>query len=580
MGQVFSSGGSRPVTAEELQSIQSMQHELARLPVPTLQHRGNPHEYLYFAFFDGSGQDLNNPKLGPPTNVGRLYEQAFELAENPNSRIGTSYAKGIGSQHFAPSRWVDGALALTWADGIEEVYKDFANKVSAWKDADPEAQIRIAGMGYSRGAVQEAGFHRLVEQYGIANPKDLKFGRDQYGNITVESPRPPLVPPGQVVQVAMLLDPVATRFPKNYDARLPPSVISAVSIMAANEQRELFPHETINAPGLSPDGRAINVKAPGGHSNIGGGNTEPGLEIMVGNAATDYLNLLRDEPLFEKRSLPADLSAVTVYQARGATAVWDLAMDHDGQRDLREELANCKIVDPCRDSEPVNLALARSFDYRHIQPDTREQAQLHALIEQMVPAQVASVDLATTQQSPTARSYADGLIDQYFAALAAGDHESMRAASIAFTDSEIGQGVIAESKRRVAQQQQHLPGRDNPLFMQATHHLQRLGPEVAKYSDQADMERIAGAIAYAAKRQHMPGIDAVVPALNGELMASWTNPRNDMWQHFATVDPFMASAQPLERNFRQLEIETQRQAQEQLQREQQRQIGMQHGVSR
>lgn len=580
MGQVFSSGGSRPVTAEELQSVESMQRELTRLPVPMLQHRGNPHEYLYFAFFDGSGQDLNNPKLGPPTNVGRLYEQAFELARAPGSRIGTYYAKGIGSQHFAPARWVDGALALTWADGIEKAYKDLTQQVDKWTRADPDAQIRIAGMGYSRGAVQEAGFHRLVEQYGIANPKDLKFGRDQHGNITVKSPHPPLVPPGQVVQVAMLLDPVATRFPKNYDARLPPSVISAVSIMAANEQREFFPHQTINDPGLSPDGHAINVKAPGGHSNIGGGNAEPGLEILIGNAATDYLNLLRDEPLFEKRPLPADLSTVTVYQARGATAAWGLTMDRDGERDLREELANCKIVDPCRDSEPVNFALARSFDYRHVQPDPREQAQLHALVEQAAPAQAATADLATVQQAPATRGYADGLIEQYFAALAAGDREGMRAASIAFSDSEVGQGVIAESRRRVAQQQQQLPERDHPLFMQATRHLQRLGPEVAKYSDQADMERIAGAIAYAAKRQHMPGIDDIVPTRNGELMASWTNPHNDMWQHFATVDPFTASAQPLEQNFQQLQIETQRQAQELSQREQQRQMGMQHSMSR
>jgi hypothetical protein len=94
------------------------------------------------------------------------------------------------------------------------------------------------------------------------------------------------------------------------------------------------------------------------------------------------------------------------------------------------------------------------------------------------------------------------------------------------------------------------------------------------------MERIAGAIAYEAKRQHMPGIDDLVPTRNGELMASWINPRNDMFSHYATVDPFMASAQPLERNFQQLEIETQRQAQEQLQREQQRQMSMQHGMSR
>ena len=79
MGQVLSSGNSRPVTAEELQAIATMREALSQLPVPTLQHRDNPHEYLFFAFSDGSGQDVNNPKLGPPTNVGVLHKQAQAL---------------------------------------------------------------------------------------------------------------------------------------------------------------------------------------------------------------------------------------------------------------------------------------------------------------------------------------------------------------------------------------------------------------------------------------------------------------------------------------------------------------------
>lgn len=62
---------------------------------------------------------------------------------------------------------------------------------------------------------------------------------------------------------------MATHFPRHYDARLPPGVISAMSITAANEQRTLFPHQTITTPGLAPDGRAINVTVPGGHCRHG-----------------------------------------------------------------------------------------------------------------------------------------------------------------------------------------------------------------------------------------------------------------------------------------------------------------------
>ncbi|RMH93195.1 hypothetical protein EBB59_06585 [Lysobacter pythonis] len=182
---------------------------------------------------------------------------------------------------------------------------------------------------------------------------------------------------------------------------------------------------------------------------------------------------------------------------------------------------------------------------------------------------------AKTPQDPS-----DALIERYFAAMQAGDREGMRAASIAFVDSERGQHIIAQSRERIAQQQRQLPGRDNPLFVQALQHLERLGPEAARYTDQADMERIAGAIALEAKRNRLPAIDTIIPTRDGELMATWTNPRNDMLRHDATVDPILASIQPLERNFQQLEVETQRQEQQELQQEQQRQMSAQHGMSR
>jgi hypothetical protein len=191
-----------------------------------------------------------------------------------------------------------------------------------------------------------------------------------------------------------------------------------------------------------------------------------------------------------------------------------------------------------------------------------------------------AIGLAAATQKSSARAHADGLIEQYFTALAAGDREGMRAASIGFVDSEVGQQALADSRQRVAERQQQLPGRDHPLFAQAVQHLQRLGPEAAKYSDHADMERIAGTLAYEAQRHRMPAIDEIVPTLDGRLMAAWTHPHSRVLTNHATVDPFIASAQPLEQNFQQLQTETQRQVQEQLQQEQQRQMSRQHGMSR
>lgn len=381
MGKVSSSAGSRPATADDFRMEQDIRQQLQQLSVPVLQRNATANEYLFFAFLDGTGQDLNNPRLGPATTVGTLYEQALAKADEPDSRMGAHYSRGIGTQPRTMARAWDGMLAYTWEDGIKDAYRDLAIQASAWVSDDPQAEIRVVGIGYSRGAVQTAGLLRLIDEYGIVPEEGLGFGHDRNGNISVLSRLPPLVPPGQTAQATLLLDPVATNMPANFDARLPPSVISRVAILATHEQRELFPHQAINDPGMTPDGRAINVAAPGGHSNVGGGNRDAGLEILTGNAAIDYLNTLRDQPLFEKRAVPMDLDTMTLYQAGGATALYGLKIDRDGERNLREALANCKVVDPCNDSEPIDQALAARFQHRSIQPDPAEQAQLQALVE-------------------------------------------------------------------------------------------------------------------------------------------------------------------------------------------------------
>jgi hypothetical protein len=137
MGQVIAGGSSRPITAEEMRSVAAMQQAMTRIPVPTLQHRDNPHEYLFFAMSDGSGQDLHDPRLGPPTNVGHLALQAEAAAADPDNRVGYHYTRGIGAQSNGAARLFDGALATTWADGIERIDADLAEPAPDSKREGP-----------------------------------------------------------------------------------------------------------------------------------------------------------------------------------------------------------------------------------------------------------------------------------------------------------------------------------------------------------------------------------------------------------------------------------------------------------
>ncbi len=371
MGDILSGGTSRQAIAQDLELYKRMRQQQAQQPAPVLHSHGNPHEYLFIALFDGSGQDVNNPKQ-LPTSIGELWIQARRLEHTEDSRIGTHYVPGVGTQDHLIPRLVDGATAYTWHNKIEKMYTELAGQTQKWRHQDPQAQVRLLEVGYSRGAVLVPGLARLVDQYGIVDPKYIEFGRDTNGNLTVESNRT-LIPPGQVAQAVGLFDPVATNMPANYDARLPPSVVSGFSLIARDEQRELFPHQTIIAPQRSADGRFLSVPVPGGHSNVGGGNSAAGLETMAFNGMADYLNALSDRPLFEHRPVPTDPAQYTIYQAQGATAVWGARIDHDGQRNLRTELANCKIVDPCRDAEPVNRELAQQLPWRLVQPAAVER---------------------------------------------------------------------------------------------------------------------------------------------------------------------------------------------------------------
>lgn len=283
-------------------------------------------------------------------------------------RLGGRYIEGIGTQRNPVSRAWDGVVAHTGDEKIEEAYLALANQTLRWKQENPGAQVHLIAVGYSRGAVLVPGFARLVDTYGIADPTDLRFGRDAHGYLTVESSIPPLVQPGQVAQAVGLFDPVATNMPRNYDARLPGSIVSGFSLLAGEEQRRWFPHQTVIDPQVSADGRFLGVTLAGGHANVGGGSRDSGLESLAFNGMVDYLNALRDAPLFGKRALPGDPALYTVYQAGGATAGFGLHLDRDGQRDLRDELANCKIVDPCRDADAIDPALAGRLQWRNVQP--------------------------------------------------------------------------------------------------------------------------------------------------------------------------------------------------------------------
>jgi hypothetical protein len=292
-------------SAQQMQSYPAARAALAQFQAPVLIHAGNPHERLYVACFDGTGNDADkDPEHA--TNVARIYDQIKILKKSGNPQIAGDYVPGPGTQDGAVEGGLDMATGGTYGQRIEEMYARFIEQADKWHKADPNAEIRLADIGFSRGAEQAAGFARLVHERGIQDPSGAVYQRDpDNGMITgVRYTKPPLVAPGQVPQVEVLFDAVGTGEPYKHDRRPPPSVISGLHIIAQDERRDTFPSDRIIAPGQTPDGRFLGVTVAGAHADVGGGYRLDGLAVRNLNIATNYINSLSDTPFLQKSQEP------------------------------------------------------------------------------------------------------------------------------------------------------------------------------------------------------------------------------------------------------------------------------------
>ncbi|RRU11961.1 DUF2235 domain-containing protein [Stenotrophomonas sp. 278] len=284
----------------QLRTYQDASDSLARLKVPQLVDSTDPHARLYVAAFDGTGNDAAKDPLHA-TNVSRIDEQIKALSVS-DSQVHVRYLEGPGTQRNPFNRVLDGALGYTYEERLERMYADLTEKANDWYRADPDTQIRVFSTGFSRGASQAAGFTNLLHERGIVDLDSRTIGAD--GQITYTRH---IAPPGLTPQAVGLFDPVATGFPEKFDRRLAPSVVSGFQITAMDEVRAKFRNDQIIAPGLSEDGRFLNVQVAGAHADVGGGYIRDGLARRSCNLMVDYCNALRPgAPLTQKVNAPDD----------------------------------------------------------------------------------------------------------------------------------------------------------------------------------------------------------------------------------------------------------------------------------
>lgn len=358
---------SYPASEQDLELYERAKALLARQTQPRLFDSERPNSRLFVAFLDGSGQDYER-EGAIASNVGAISQDLNRHPGVADGRVGTAYVSGPGTQRNPLAASLDNILGHSADERVEAVYEQFASYASAVRRETPDADITIAAIGYSRGAIEAVMLTRLVDRYGILDPSDLRFGRDANGDLMVKSGRPPLVPPGHTPQALVLFDPVSTGMDRNFDLRPPPSAIYGVSFWARDERRSLFGHRSVIDLGVSEDGRFAGILVPGAHSDVGGGNRLNGLEIRTGNLARTVINGLSDTPLLSMRAEPADPALNVIHRShQGMFGAFQIGSSPAGtDRKRSEDL--CVIVDPCRDAEPRDEALAARYLQRSPTP--------------------------------------------------------------------------------------------------------------------------------------------------------------------------------------------------------------------
>lgn len=329
-----------PAESSRLQMYrQTRETTLRNFEEPVFLHRGNPHERLYVAALDGTGNDADNDPQHT-TNVGEVRRQ-IESSVTQHPEIAVGYVAGPGTQHGISKRIFDGAVGYTSEERVELMYKKFIDRAWKWKSQDPQAQISLAEVGFSRGADEVAIFARLVHERGIQDPCGAQYTYTSDGLVKhVEYTRPPLVAPGQVAQAVALMDPVGTGSEvRNDDRRLPPTAISGFQLTSTDERRSLFKSDHIIDPGVTADGRFAGVYVPGAHSDVGGGYHRDGLSNRAGNLVIDYLNGLSDQPFLTKLPEPDDPRLNVVHRSEEGMFIYRITpkidrLKPEGYREL------------------------------------------------------------------------------------------------------------------------------------------------------------------------------------------------------------------------------------------------------
>jgi hypothetical protein len=438
MGQVSKRGVDADLaTQQDLDTYRQAQAQLDQMYIPVLLPADNPHARLYIAALDGTGNSMINDNPDNWSVVAKIHDQ---IERTKPLNIASGYVEGTFTQEGllrTPERLSDGRFGHSFDERVETAYYQFCVQARDWLIEDPQAQIRVAGVGFSRGAEQVAALERMIEERGIRDPEGakVKFDRDNVIQKIEYADKPLLVAPGKTLQAALLLDPVSTGV-KDEDRRLPGSNLGTFEISAQHERRNLFKDNDHVPVGFSEDKRNLNVIVAGAHSDVGGTYDRNGLGTLSFNLSVEFLNRLSDQPYLQKRALPDDPAQYVVHRSdQHMHGLYGTrGYDKDGVRDHVEDQSPRPGI---QRKDPINPELETQVERRS--GPTPENPDRSASRD------ATQIGLQVSLGSPHR--------DRAYAALKAGDSDEVGRIAAEFAQSPKGQILIDRGDHLLAQRQ-------------------------------------------------------------------------------------------------------------------------------
>ena len=259
------------MTQEQISRLQGKIDEARTLQLPELHDVNDPHSKLFVMALDGTQNDAINDPIHI-TNIGFIAREMQDTAVVSHGVVG-SYELGVGNEKLI-SGVVDSAIGYTVQEQATKGYDKFVKQANQWYQEDPDVKISMAGLGFSRGAAALLIASNMVHEKGIpdlksAVSKQVIDPATGLSHIETSYSRY-IVPPGQVPQMLILNDQVATGKAEELNRHIAPSVVSVVQLKAEVERRPQFPFYSAENPELS-DPRIHTMTFDGAHSDIGGG---------------------------------------------------------------------------------------------------------------------------------------------------------------------------------------------------------------------------------------------------------------------------------------------------------------------